>query len=98
MGFARNVYFTIKDGKVDEFNRVFNSDIAPMLKTEKGLVSQTVMLHDREGVAFTLWNDKAAAESYHNKTFPEVLKRLTPVLENTPKVENYDRVLTAMRS
>ena len=97
MGFARNVYFTVKDGKVDEFNRLFTADVAPMLKSEKGLLSQTVMLHDRNGVGFTLWNDKTAADTYHSKVYPEVIKKLMPVLEGTPKVENYDRVLTPLR-
>lgn len=98
MGFARNVHFTIKDGQVDEFNRVFTTEIAPMFKSEKGLVSQTLMFHDRKGVGFTLWNDKAAAEAYNLKTYPEVLKRLTPMLEGLPRVDIYDRVVTMPRA
>lgn len=98
MGFARNVYFTIKDGKVDEFNHLFTNEVVPLLKTEKGLLNDTVMLHDRKGVGFTLWNDKTAADAYQAKTYPEVVKKLTPVLEGLPKVESYDRVLTPIKN
>ena len=36
MSFARNVHFTVKNGKVDEFNRLMNTEVLPLVKTASG--------------------------------------------------------------
>jgi hypothetical protein len=70
MNFARNCHFTIRNGKIDEFNRLMKTEVLPLLNNEKG------------------------AETYNTKTYPEVLKKLNPVLEGTPRVDTYDTMLT----
>ena len=100
MTFARNVHFTVKTGKVDEFTRLVNTEILPLLKKEKGFC-QDLTLFDRNstrntGMSVSMWDDRACAETYNTKTYPEVLKRLSPVLEGTPRVETYDTVLTTI--
>ena len=100
MSFARNVHFTVKTGKVDEFNRLVNTEILPLLKKEKGFC-QDLTLFDRNsgrntGMSVSMWDDRACAETYNTKTYPEVLKRLSPVLEGTPRVDTYDTVLTTI--
>ena len=96
MNYARNVQFTVRFGKVDEFNRLMNTEILPLLKNEKGFCQDLTLLHGNKGISTSVWDDRACAETYNTKTYPEVLKKLNPVLEGTPRVETYDTVLTTV--
>jgi len=94
MSFARNVNFTVKSGKVDEFNRLMNTEILPLLKKEKGFRQDLTVLGSHNGMSISVWDDRACAETYNTKTYPEVLKKLNAVLEGTPRVDTYDTILT----
>ena len=96
MSFARNVHFTVRNGKVDEFNRLLHTEILPMLKKEKGFRQDLTVLSSNAGVSMSVWDDRACAETYNTKTYPEVLKKLSPVLEGTPRVETYDTVFSTI--
>jgi len=94
MSFARNVHFTVKNGKVDEFNRLMNKEVLPLMKNEKGFRQDLTVLGSNTGMSISVWDDRACAETYNTKTYPEVLKKLQPVLEGTPRVETYDTIFT----
>ena len=94
MSFARNVQFTVKNGKVDEFNRLMHKEVLPLLKNEKGFRQDLTVLGSNTGMSISVWDDRACAETYNTKTYPEVLKKLNPVLEGTPRVETYDTTFT----
>jgi len=94
MSFARNVHFTVKKGKVEEFNRLMHAEVLPLLNDEKGFCQDITLLGGNNGMSISVWDDRACAETYNTKTYPEVLKKLTPVLEGTPRVETYDSMFT----
>jgi quinol monooxygenase YgiN len=94
MSFARNVHFTVKNGKVEEFNRLMDTDILPLMKTEKGFRQDLTVLSHNTGMSLSVWDDRASAETYNSKTYPEVLKKLGPVLDGTPRVETFDTIHT----
>jgi len=94
MSFARNVHFTVRNGKVDEFNRLMNTEILPLLKNEKGFRQDLTLLGSNTGMSISVWDDRACAETYNTKTYPEVLKKLNPILEGTPRVDTYETILT----
>ena len=90
MSFARNVNFTVKSGKVDEFNRLMHTEVLPLLNNQKGFRQDMTLLGGNNGMSISVWDDRACAEMYNTKTYPEVLKRLQSVLEGTPRVETCD--------
>jgi len=92
MHYARNVNFSVKPGKVDEFNRLMTTEILPLMKGQKGFCQDLTLLHSNTGISITVWDDRACAETYNTKTYPEVLKKLNPVLEGTPRVETFDTI------
>ena len=97
MNFARNVHFTVKNNKVDEFNRLMNGEVLPLLKAQKGFCQEVTLLgKNNTGMSVSVWDDRACAETYNTKTYPEVLKKLNPVLDGTPRVETYETVHTVM--
>ena len=44
MNFARNVNFTVKSGKVDEFNRLMHTEVLPLLNNQKGFRQDMTLL------------------------------------------------------
>jgi quinol monooxygenase YgiN len=92
MNFARNVHFTVKNGKLDEFNRLMDAEILPLMKKEKGFCQDLTVLSRNDGTSISVWDDRACAETYNTKTYPEVLKKLQPVLDGTPRVETCDTI------
>jgi quinol monooxygenase YgiN len=92
MHYARNVNFTVKNGKVDEFNRLMKTEILPLMKGQKGFCQDLTVLHSNTGMSMSVWDDRASAETYNRTIYPEVLKKLHAVLEGTPRVETYDTV------
>ncbi len=94
MRFARNVQYQIKPGKVDEFNRIFTSDVLPLLKKQKGFKEELTLVNPEHAIAISVWEDKSSAEAYTTSTYPQVLAKLTPMLDGTPRVEMFDVTTT----
>ena len=94
MNFARNVTFTVKSGKVDEFNRLMHTEVLPLLINQKGFRQEMTLLGGNNGMSISVWEDRVYAETYNTKIYPEVLKKLQPVLEGTPRVDTYDTMFT----
>jgi quinol monooxygenase YgiN len=90
MRFARNVHFQIKNGKADEFTRVFTNDVLPLLKKQLGFHEELTLVNDERAMGISVWKDRSSADAYNTNTYPQVLAKLTPMLDGTPRVETYD--------
>lgn len=89
MTYARNVHFQIKNGKSDEFARLFNNEVIPMLKQQKGFRDELTLVNSDRAMGISLWDSNASADSYNTTAYPKVLQTLNPLLEGTPRVETY---------
>jgi heme-degrading monooxygenase HmoA len=98
MRFARNVRFQIKNGKEQEFNNLFEREVLPMLRKQDGFQEEVTLVNKAGAVGISLWNDRKSAENYETGTYPQVLAKLTPVIEGTPKVETYETASTYLRA
>jgi heme-degrading monooxygenase HmoA len=86
MYFARNVQFTIRDGKKQEFNTVFETKVLPVLQKQEGFEDSIVLTHGDQGIGISLWDNRNSAESYAKTAYPQVLEAMRPVIEGTPQV------------
>jgi quinol monooxygenase YgiN len=98
MRFARNVQFQIKNGKEQEFNNLFEKEVVPMLRKQSGFQQEVTLVNPKGANAISLWDDRKSAETYQTDTYPQVLAKLTPVIEGTPKVETYETASTYLRA
>ena len=96
MKFARNVQFQIKNGKEQEFVRLFENDVLPMLRKQPGFKEEVTLLEGNRGVGISLWDNRSSAETYQNSTYPRVVEKLSPVIEGTPRVETYQVAMTML--
>lgn len=90
MQFARTVHFQIKDGKKDEFNKVFTDDVLPILRKQDGFREELTLLNPERCLGISLWNDRSSAQRYQDSTYPKVLNRLDPLIKDKPRVETYE--------
>ena len=49
-------------------------------------------------VGISLWDDRKSADAYQTAGYPQVLAKLTPVIEGTPKVETYETASSYLRA
>jgi quinol monooxygenase YgiN len=96
MQFARTVHFRIKDGKKDEFNRLFEKEVLPVLRNQDGFLDEVTLVSPERCMGISLWNDDRSASTYHESAYPKVLERLDPFIEGTPKVETYEVALNTV--
>ena len=87
--FARNVSVHLKYNMLSEYGQVFESQILPLLRKQKGFRDEITFAKPggMDVTAISLWDNKADAEAYNTNTYPEVLKTFAKVIDGTPKVE-----------
>ena len=86
----------VKAGKVEEFTRLIHAEVLPLMAKQTGFRQDLTVMNTGTGMSMSLWDNRTSAETYNTKTYPEVLKKLNPVLEGTPRIEAYDTVLTTI--
>ena len=96
MQFARNVHFQIKNGKDVEFNRILTNDVLPLLKKQKGFKDELTLVNHDRALGISVWEDRASAETYETSAYPQILAKLNPVLDGTPRVEMFEVVASTL--
>jgi hypothetical protein len=98
MRFARNVHFQIKNGKEQEFASLFEKDVLPMLRKQNGFVEELTLVNPKGAHAISLWDTRQSADTYQTGTYPQVLAKLTTVIEGTPTIETYENATSYARA
>jgi hypothetical protein len=90
--FARNVSLRLKPNTLNEFTRIVEKEVIPMLRKQSGFRDEITFASPGglDVVAISLWDTKEYAEAYNTAGYPEVLKMLDKVLDGTPKVRVSD--------
>jgi heme-degrading monooxygenase HmoA len=89
---SQNVSFKLKAKSTAEFTRILEGEIIPLLRRQRGFEDEIsfIAAERNEAVSISLWDKKDDAETYNQKTYPEVLKALSKVIEGTPKAEIFE--------
>jgi hypothetical protein len=92
--FARNVSVHLKSNMLPEYEHIFESQILPLLRKQKGFRDE-IAFATPGGVdvtAISLWDNKRDADAYNTNTYPEVLKTFSKVIDGTPTVRTCEVV------
>src|SRR5690349_24715647 len=88
--FVRKISFQLKPNTLALFTSTFEKEVLPVLYKQHGI--KDVITFSTAGssnvLAISLWDMQKNAETYNSKTYNDVLKMLTNVLESAPKLEN----------
>lgn len=90
MQFARNVHFQVKSGREKEFTALFENEMLPLLRKQAGFLESFTLVTPRYVLGISIWDDRKSADRFNTTAYPEVLAKLNPVIEGTPRVETYD--------
>ena len=87
--FARSVSIHLKPNRVEEFTRIIENEVIPMMRGLKGFQDKIVLVASGglEAIGLSFWAEKEDAEAYGRGTYRDVVKALAMVVEGTPRVE-----------
>ena len=90
--FVRKVTTLLKPDSISKFSLIMEQEVIPMLRKQDGFQDElTFFAPSQDGVtSISLWDKASDAESYNQRTFPDVLKMLAALIEGTPKVDTYE--------
>jgi heme-degrading monooxygenase HmoA len=86
---ARSVRFDIANDKNEEFQTLFRNEILPTLKKQEGFKDELLLVKDQHVLAISVWNDMDSARKYESATYPQLDKKLRPVMTGNPTVETF---------
>ena len=89
--FIRRVIMNIKPGSAAEVGRIFEDEVIPLLRGQKGMRHNDTSISPElsEAVLHSYWDTQEYAEAYSRAAYPAALKALAKVLDGTPKVETF---------
>jgi heme-degrading monooxygenase HmoA len=90
--FSRNVSYKLKAKSAAEFTRIVEGEVIPLLRRQKGFDDAISFIapERNEAITISLWDKKEDAEAHIAKTYPEILRALSSVVEGSPKVESFE--------
>jgi quinol monooxygenase YgiN len=90
--YTRNVRIKLRADSVQEFRRLVEQKIIPLLQTQKGFQDEItfVTLERNEAVAISFWDSQENADAYNHVTYLDVLRTLSKVIEGMPIVETFE--------
>ena len=86
---ARSVRFDIATDKNDEFQTLFRNEVLPTLKKQAGFKDELLLVKDQHVLAISFWNDMDSARNYESTAYPQLDKKLRPVMSGKPTVETF---------
>ena len=91
--FARRVSLDLRSkNNVAEFTEMFEKEVLPMLRKQKGFKDELMFVQPGEIKAFgiSLWDRREDAELYGRETYPAVEKLLSKFIEGQARVASYE--------
>ena len=90
------MHIQLKDGKQKDFIQLFESQVLPVLRQQKGFQDEITLVDGNRVLAISFWDDRKNAETYHNTAFPKLVEKLNPMIQAPPKVETYEVATTTL--
>ncbi len=89
--FTRRVIMNIRPGSAAEVGRIFEDEVIPLLRRQKGMRHDDTFISPElsEAVLNSYWDTQEYADAYGRAAYPAALKALSEVLEGTPLVDTF---------
>ena len=90
--YARNVRIKLKANGALEFARILEKEIIPLLRKQEGFQNEMLFMAPQrnEAIAISFWDKQLHAEAYNHLAHLDVLRKLSKVLKEMPKVETFE--------
>jgi heme-degrading monooxygenase HmoA len=94
--FTRNVYVQLKEGKQKEFIQMFESQVLPVLRQQKGFQDEILLVDGNRALGISFWDDRKNADLYHASVYPKLTEKMNSFVQAPPKIETYDVATTTL--
>ena len=86
---ARIISCTVQPAKVNEFRNLLNNKLLPVVQSQAGFLENIEALDPNTGQfsCTTLWKSREDVERYDNGVFPEIVSKMSPMLQGNPVVQ-----------
>jgi len=88
--FARLVTMKLKANSAEEFSRLIDNEVLPLLRKQNGFRDEITFISRGRALGISLWDTQEDAVAYKGTGYPEVLKALAKVLRGRPTVETFE--------
>ena len=90
--YARKVRIKLKADSVQEFRRLLDQKIIPLLRAQKGFQDEIAVVESKrnEAIAISFWDSRENADAYNHVAYLDVLRALSEVVESLPIVETFE--------
>lgn len=90
--YTRNVRIKLRANSVQEFRRLLEQKVIPLLRTQKGFQDEISFVAPKrnEAVAISFWDSQENADAYNHIAYLDVLRALSKVIEGMPIVETFE--------
>jgi hypothetical protein len=82
----------LKPNSTAQFSQTIEKKILPLLRKQDGFRDEMTFVSPdgTQAVGISLWDRKDQADLYNQRSYPEVLRELSTVVEGTPQVQTYN--------
>ena len=86
--YARNVSIHLKPHTLDEFSKIFEREVLPVLRKQPGFLEELTFTGESgmHVIAISLWESREHADAYERTAYAGLVKLLDKVLDGPPKV------------
>ena len=86
---ARIISCTVQPARVNEFRNLLNNKLLPVVQSQAGFLENIEALDPNTGQfsCTTLWKSREDVERYDNDVFPEIVSKMSPMLQGNPVVQ-----------
>lgn len=90
--YTRNVRIKLKVDSAQEFRRLLEQRMIPLLRTQKGFQDEITLVSPKrnEAIAITFWNNQENAHAYNHVAYLDVLRVLSKVVAGMPIVGTFE--------
>lgn len=90
---ARLTFFAVNQKDVEELKRIYNQEIIPVIKTQKGFLGAWMLEPENpkeEFISLTEWVSKADADAYETSgTYKQLVDKVKDKFKGEPKLKVY---------
>ena len=92
--YVRTINVRIRPNKLDETRKIYNEQIVPTVKAQKGNIDIFLMESlDREGeiISFSLWESQKDGDAYEaSGTYVQMVNKVKHTFADTPTLWSYE--------
>ena len=90
--YARQVSMELNSNSQADFTQKLESEIIPLLRKQAGFMDEITFVEPggKKAFAVSLWDSKQNAEAYGEKSYAEVTKMLSQLIQGTPRVKTFE--------